>query len=419
MASQNTFTQANSDKIIMDDSVNIDASQNFIEESTELETFTKWDDDNLDMKRNVLRGVYAYGFDEPSPIQQKSIISVLNGRDIIAQAQSGTGKTGAFTIASLNKVDKKKKDTQVVILSPTRELATQTYEVVENINQFYKITSKLLVGGTSSEEDIESIKSETPQIVIGTPGRFHDMLKRGVINSKTIRFFVLDEADEMLSSCFKEQMYNILQFMNQDIQIGLYSATMPPELEELTNKIMRNPVKILVKAEQLSLDGLAQFKVNVNDDMHKYQILKELYKVLSLSQSIIYCNSVSRVKELTEALKQDEFPVISIHSNMSNQERMQNFRDFKKGKYRVLISSDITARGIDVQQVAIVINFDITKNKHKYIHRVGRSARWGRKGLAINFVTRRDLMKIKDIEDTYKIQINDLPADFEKYLRAS
>lgn len=419
MASQNTFTHTNSDKTIMDEGLNIDTSQNFIEESCELETFTKWDDDNLDMKRNVLRGVYAYGFDEPSPIQQKSIISVLKGRDIIAQAQSGTGKTGAFTIASLNKVDKKKKTTQVVILSPTRELATQTYEVIENINQFYKITSKLLVGGTSSEEDIQSIKQEIPQIVVGTPGRFHDMLKRGVINSKTIKLFVLDEADEMLSSCFKEQMYNILQFMNQDIQIGLYSATMPPELEELTNKIMRNPVKILVKAEQLSLDGLAQFKINVNDDMHKYQFLKELYKVLSLSQSIIYCNSVSRVKELTEALKQDEFPVISIHSNMSNQERMQNFKDFKKGKYRVLISSDITARGIDVQQVAIVINFDITKNKHKYIHRVGRSARWGRKGLAINFVTRRDLMKIKDIQDTYKIKIDDLPSDFEKYLRAS
>lgn len=407
------------DTTTYDASNNVAANEKIIDESQDIETFENWDDENVDLKTNVLRGVVAYGFSEPSPIQKKSIISVIKGNDIIAQAQSGTGKTGAFSVASLNVVNKKEKTTQVVILSPTRELATQTYEVVEALNQFQKLKLKLVLGGTSTDENIKDIQAETPHIIVGTPGRFHDLLKRNVISSKTIKFLVLDEADEMLSSCFKEQMYHILQFMNENLQIGLYSATMPDELSELTDKIMRNPTKILVEAEKLSLEGLKQFKINVNDDMHKYQILKELYKVLSLSQSIIYCNSVSRVKELTDALTQDEFPVISIHSSMTNQERIQNFKDFKKGKYRILISSDITARGIDVQQVAIVINFDVTKDVHKYIHRVGRSARWGRKGVAINFTSRRDFAKIKAIESHYKINIDDLPVDFEQYIRAS
>jgi translation initiation factor 4A len=364
-------------------------------------------------KMELLRGIYSYGFEQPSPIQKKAIKPLMEGRDIIAQAQSGTGKTGCFTVGTLFRIDHSKNSVQAVILAPTRELSRQILSVIEGISSTMEgVRCQLLVGGTSTETDKEKLNADKPQVIIGCPGRIHDMMRRKYLDTKNIKLVVLDEADEMLSSGFKEQVYNIFQFLPSSVQIGLFSATMPPELHSLTEKFMRDPIKILIKSEMLTLEGISQYYVALNDDNEKYESLKDLYGQISMSQCIIYCNSVKKVADLHEAMVTDGYPVCCIHSAMEKEARIESYNDFKSGKYRVLISSDVTARGIDVQQVSTVINFDVPKCVHTYLHRIGRGGRWGRKGVGINFVTKRDFRKIKEIEGYYQTVIRELPASF-------
>ena len=377
----------------------------------EITTIKSWDD--LNLKNNLLRGIYSYGFENPSPIQQKAIQPIIESNDVIAQSQSGTGKTGCFTVASLQKINENLKKTQVLIISPTRELSQQIINVLNNLGTYMKdLTTQLLVGGVSTDYDIEKYKNNTPQIAVGCPGRIFDMLKRNVIKTNDLKLLVLDEADEMLSTGFKEQIYNILNYLSNDIQIALFSATIPNELFNLTQKIMRNPVNIIVKTEMLTLEGIKQHYVNLNNDNEKYSTLKDLFESFSVSQCIIYCNSVKRVQDLYDAMKGDGYPVCQIHSSLEKNERLKNYKEFREGNQRVLISSNVTARGIDVQQVSTVINFDIPKSKETYLHRIGRSGRWGRKGVAINFITRRDITLLKDIESFYSTEISELPSNF-------
>jgi len=373
------------------------------------EEIVSWED--LDAKRELLRGIYSYGFEKPSPIQKKAIRPLFDGKDLQAQAQSGTGKTGCFAIGSLQLINCDVKETQIMILSPTRELSIQTKKVIDSIgSQFPNLVTQLLIGGTSTDDDILLLYENPPHIVIGCPGRVHDMLRRKKLKSDKLKLIVLDEADEMLSQGFKEQVYNIFQYLPKEIQVALFSATMPDILNSLTEKFMRNPVKILVKAEQLTLEGIEQFYVALENDDQKYDTLKDLYGIFSVSQCIIYCNSVRRVQDLYDAMVQDNFAVCQIHSNMEKTERQQSYTEFSSGKHRVLISSNVTARGIDVQQVSTVVNFDVPKCVHTYLHRIGRSGRWGRKGMGINFVTRRDARKMKEIEQHYHTEIKELPS---------
>jgi len=377
----------------------------------EPEIFTKWDE--LDINQSILRGIYSYGFESPSPIQGKSIISIIKGKDIIAQAQSGTGKTAAFSVGALARVNISLKTNQILILSPTHELTNQIYEVISSLSASIKnIRIKTILGKTSIEEDIESLKENTPHIIVGCQGRVYDMIRRRFIKASNLNLVILDEADEMLSSGFKDQVYNIFQNLNDKVQIALFSATLPPNILQLTSKFMKNSIKICVNAESLTLEGIKQYYIALEDDRQKYLTLKDLYQHISVSQCIIYCNSVKRVTDLYEALKEDGFPVACIHSSMEKVEREKSFRDFRTGKSRVLISSDITARGIDIQQVSVVINFDIPRDIHIYLHRIGRSGRWGRKGTGINFITRKDTRKMNDIENYYATQIDEFPADF-------
>ena len=379
--------------------------------------FETWDDEKVSLNVKLLRGIYMYGFEMPSEIQKKSIIPMTRGNDIIAQAQSGTGKTGSFVVSSLQLIDHSIEKTQILLLSPTRELAEQNFKIATAMSKVLKTKMQLLIGGTSTETDKEKLQNDVPHMVVGTPGRVQDMLSRNALVSSNIRCVVLDEADEMLSSGFKDQMYNILQFMPSEVQIALFSATLPVDVLQLTNKFMRNPYRILVESKELSVEAIKQYYVSVEDDMQKYHTLKDIFKRISMAQSIIYCNSVKRVQDLTEAMNQDGFPVAAIHSSMTDDERRDCIQKFRGGKYRVLISSNLTARGIDVQQVSVVINFDITKCKHTYLHRIGRSGRWGRKGLAINFITRRDIKHMKEIETHYNTNIQELPADFDQNIR--
>jgi translation initiation factor 4A len=367
-----------------------------------------WNEMNL--KENLLRGIYGYGFENPSPIQKKGIMPILTGRDVIAQAQSGTGKTGAFTVSTLQCVDETLNEVQGLILAPTRELAIQIHDVISKIGTFIEnLKCSLLIGGRSMEQDMKELENK-PQIVIGTPGRIHDLIRRRKLNTKLIKLLVIDEADEMLSSGFKEQVYNIFQFLGNKVQVTLFSATLPAEIQSLTEKFMRDPIKILVKTESVTLEGIKQYYVALDSDTQKYETLKDLFECISVSQCIIYCNSINRVNDLYEALCKDNFPACCIHSGMEKTDREKAYKDFTNGGSRVLISSNLTARGIDVQQVSTVINFDIPKDIHTYIHRIGRSGRWGRKGMGINFITQHDIRKIREIEQYYDTQIEEMPA---------
>ena len=384
----------------------------------------EWDDPTLNLRPALLRGIYAFGFEKPSPIQKKGLIPLVQPghkgkrRDIIAQAQSGTGKTACFGVGSLQIINHELEATQVLILAPTHELASQIKGVITDIGRFEKVKVQLLVGGTSVDADRQKLDEEPPHIVVGTPGRVHDMIRRKYLKTEKIDMIVLDEADEMLSAGFKDQIYKIFQYMHNDIQIGLFSATVPETLEQLTTRFMRNPIKILVKADMLTLQGIAQYYIRLDSDEHKYATIKDLFEGLTISQAIIYCNSTRRVDDLEEAMVQDNFPVKKIHGKMDEDERKEVHKDFKNGGCRVLITSDLFARGIDIQQVSVVINFDVPKSEHTYLHRIGRSGRWGRKGIAINFVTRHDGAKLKHFEEYYNTQISEMPGDWSKHLNS-
>ncbi len=390
--------------------------------SSEVYHIKDWEDEKLNLKKQLLRGIYSFGFENPSEIQKKAIYPFIKlnekkGRkDIVAQAQSGTGKTGAFVVSALQILNEKIKKPQVMILAPTHELAQQIDDVLIGLGQYLKIKTQLLIGGKSVDNDKKELENDAPHVVVGTPGRIHDMIRRKYLKVKDLKLIVVDEADEMLSTGFVDQVYRIFQHMPEDIQMGLFSATMPVELESLTEKFLRNPTKILVKSEELTLQGITQYYVNIEDDIQKYETIKDLFGGLNVSQAIIYCNSTRRVDDLTDAMNQDQFPVKKIHGKMSQPERKIIFKEFKSGGCRVLITSDLFARGIDVQQVSIVINFDIPKNEHTYLHRIGRSGRWGRKGVAINFQTKYDSQRLKKFEEYYETKINELPMDYASKL---
>jgi superfamily II DNA/RNA helicase len=379
-------------------------------EDDTIELINQWDD--LDIDPSILRSIYAYGFEKPSPIQRRGIKPLVDGRDVIGQAQSGTGKTGTFSIGVLSRINLAKNETQALIMSPTHELTRQITKVIKSLSEMMDgILIKTIIGGSSIDEDVTFMRDKKPHIIVGCPGRVYDMIRRRHINASTIKMVVLDEADEMLSQGFKDQIYNIFQHLNKDVQIALFSATLPPNITALADQFMRNPVKIKVAAEQLTLEGIKQYFVAVQDDHQKYVTLKDLYGTFSSAQTIIYCNSVKRVIELYEAMIEDGYPVCCIHSSMDHDARKNAISDFSSGTARFLISSNVTARGIDIQQVSLVINFDLPRDVHTYIHRIGRSGRWGRKGTGINFITRRDVQQIKEIEEYYHCQIDELPVN--------
>jgi superfamily II DNA/RNA helicase len=371
-----------------------------------------WDD--LEINSLLLRGIYSYGFEVPSIIQQKAIKPLIMGKDIVVQAQSGTGKTATFTIGALANVDVSDNNTQVLVLSPTKELTIQTAKVFTGLGSMMEgLRVQTLYGGSVVEEGSSFSNKKTPHVICGCPGRVFDMMRRSKISCKKIKLIILDEADEMLSAGFKEQVYSIFQYFNSNIQVALVSATLPDSINAIVEKIMRNPVRISVKREALTLEGISQYYIAVDDDRQKYATLKDLYSLISISSSIIYCNSVKRVQDLYEAMKEDDFSVCRIHSSMDKEERAASFEDFRVGRSRVLISSNVTARGIDIQQVSIVVNFDIPKCVNIYLHRIGRSGRWGRKGVGINLITRRDVPKLKEIEQHYATQISEMPGNLE------
>lgn len=354
-------------------------------------------------------------FERPSAIQQRAIVPVIKGHDVIAQAQSGTGKTATFSISILQQIDPAIKGTQALILAPTRELAQQIQKVVIALGDYMNIECHACVGGTNVREDMAKLQ-EGVHVVVGTPGRVYDMINRRALRSDTIKIFCLDEADEMLSRGFKDQIYEVFQLLPQDTQVVLLSATMPADVLEVTKKFMRDPVRILVKRDELTLEGIKQFYIAVEKEEWKLDTLCDLYETVTITQAVIFCNTRRKVDWLTEKMHAREFTVSAMvslkmlltvailtrlryqHGDMEQKQREVLMKEFRSGSSRVLITTDLLARGIDVQQVSLVINYDLPTNRENYIHRIGRGGRFGRKGVAINFVTTEDVRMLRDIE---------------------
>ena len=371
--------------------------------------------DTLQLSDNLLRGIYSYGFENPSEIQKKAVPKVISERDLIAQAQSGTGKTGAFLIGALQKIDIEEKSTQVLILAPTHELVHQIYEVAKELSSYMNINIIEVVGGTNVGDCMKKL-DQNPHIIIGSPGRVLDMIQKNHLYTDKIKSLIFDEADETLSYGFKETIYNIVRTISPNTQICLFSATMPDEIVELSDKFMNNPEKILVNKEQLTLEGITQFYINIKVNDWKFDVLKDLYDTINISQCIIYINSKNKLMEIYNRLMQENFPVSYIHGDLTSVERKEVMENFRSGKSRILLSTDLLSRGIDVQQLSLVINFDLPKTKEVYIHRIGRSGRYGRKGVSINLVSDRDMNYMKEIEEFYDTTIKEMPQNLEDYL---
>jgi translation initiation factor 4A len=366
--------------------------------------------DNMELTDELLRGIYAYGFERPSAIQQRAIIPVIKNYDCIAQAQSGTGKTATFSIAILQKIDVSISAVQALILAPTRELAQQIQKVVIALGDFMNVECHACIGGTNVREDMKKLESGV-HVVVGTPGRVYDMINRRAFRTDKMKMFVLDEADEMLSRGFKQQIYDVFQLLPPQTQVVLLSATMPQDVLEVTTKFMRDPVRILVKRDELTLEGIKQFYIAVEKEEWKLDTLCDLYETVTITQAVIFCNTRRKVDWLTDKLHQREFTVSAMHGDMEQGQREVIMKEFRSGSSRVLITTDLLARGIDVQQVSLVINYDLPTNRENYIHRIGRGGRFGRKGVAINFVTNDDVRMLRDIEQFYNTQIDEMPMN--------
>lgn len=384
-----------------------------LESSEDLEIFRTFDSMNL--KEPLLRGIYAHGYEKPSPIQQRAIIPIIKGRDVIVQSQAGTGKTAVFCIGSLQVVDLSLREPQVLILSPTRELAEQSQHVALALGDLMNAEVHSVIGGKSIQEDISRLEHGL-HIVSGTPGRVYDMINRRYLRTRSLKMLVLDEADDLLDRGFKVQIYEIYRYLPPSIQVVIVSATFPQAILEMTTQFMRDPVKILVKRDELTLEGIKQFFIHIEKDEWKFETLCDLYKNMSITQTVIFCNSKERVEWLTQKLRQDNFMVSCMHSGLVQKERDAIMSDFRKGVSRVLIATDIWGRGLDVQQVSLVINYDLPNNRELYIHRIGRSGRFGRKGIAINFVTNEEMWRLKDIEQYYSTQIDEMPLNVHEFI---
>ena len=379
---------------------------------TEIKNFDSFDDMEF-LRDELLMGIFDYGFKNPSKIQNLTIKNIFDGYDIIAQSQSGTGKTGAFTIGALSVVDPKLNYPQIIIMATTRELATQIHFVISNLSKHMNIRIELAIGGTkiineSSRDPYKHIRQS--HIIIGTPGRIYDYIERKAFNPKKIKMFVMDEADALLKNDFVDQIKTIFNQLDAACQVIIFSATYTEEILGIAESITSDPKKkILMKYEELSLDLIKQYKVEVKYDNFKYATLADLYTKLQIGQCIIFVNSINNANQVEKRLIKDGFGVSKIHSELDTEKRTSVLKDFRLGVTRVLIATDVLSRGIDIEQIGIVINYDLPRDYAQYIHRIGRSGRFGKIGVAINFIADNDFENLEGLENHYKIKIDNMP----------
>jgi translation initiation factor 4A len=378
-------------------------------EQYELKEYDKFDD--MDLPSELLRGIYAYGFEKPSKIQQKAIKPIAEGRDILAQASSGTGKTGSFVIGSVSRIDINLQKVQVLCMAPTRELAQQIHIVASSIGDPMGLKVYAAMGKTPVRDDVRSLERGV-HFLIGTPGRIYDLMNRKAFTTEYIKVIIIDEADQMLEDRFRDQLEYIFRMgFPSTTRCALFSATMNAGVIEFAEGLLVNPVRILVPPEEVSLKGIRQYRIDLEREEWKFEVLLDLYKNLSVAQGLIYCNKRQKAEWLAEKMTSAGFPITCIHGDMDVKDRMDRMTSFRKGDTRILISTDLLARGIDVQQVSLVINYELPTQIDNYIHRIGRSGRFGRKGTSINLLSTEDKRVMKEIEDYYSIVIETLPED--------
>lgn len=381
---------------------------------TEDVTNTKGNDfEDYFLKRELLMGIFEKGFEKPSPIQEESIPIALTGRDILARAKNGTGKTAAFCIPVLERVDVSRSDIQAMLLVPTRELALQTAQVCKELGKHLKVEVMVTTGGTTLKDDIMRLY-QIVHIVVATPGRIVDLASKNVAKLSSCGILVMDEADKLLSPEFKEPIEQLIGYLPPDRQIMLYSATFPVTVKEFKDRWLRKPYVINLM-DELTLKGVTQFYAFV-EEKQKVHCLNTLFSKLRINQSIIFCNSVNRVELLAKKITELGYSCFYIHAKMLQSHRNRVFHDFRNGLCRNLVSSDLFTRGIDIQSVNVVINFDFPKNAETYLHRVGRSGRFGHLGLAVNLITYDDRLNLYRIEQELGTEIKPIPPQIEERL---
>lgn len=391
------------------------------QQQQDIPVYDKFDD--MGLSEGVLRGIYGYGLENPSVIQKKAIVPMSKGRDVLMHAQSGTGKTAAFTTGMLERLDTSAEEIQAIILSPTRDLAKQTHRVVLALGDYINIRSHLSIGQQDLRTDIAGLRT-FPHVVTGTPGRILGNMSKGHLCTRNLKILVLDEVDVMLSEGFRDQVADIIAMVPQDTQVVVASATYNEDVHRIASKIQRDPVKIVLLKEEVSLAGIKQFYIDCecssrDVDRVKLSILFDLYQRLHLNQTIIFVNSRRKAMWLADEMDHEDHTVSVIHGEMTQAERDQTLREFINGASRVLVATDIVARGIDVQTVSVVINFDLCNDRANYMHRIGRGGRFGRKSIAVNLLTsldRRDVANIRGLEEYYNIIIDEMPQDVLQYI---
>ncbi len=367
--------------------------------------------DEMGLSDTLTRGIYNYGFELPSKIQQLAIVPMSQQNDILAQSQSGTGKTGAFTIGALSTVDSSLKAPQVLIMCPTRELSQQTERVAQAIGSYMGLKVLSATGGNQIRADVTSLKNGA-QFIVGTPGRIFDLICRGELSVEHIRYVILDEADQMLEDLFADQIRSILNSkFPSTARLALFSATMPKNVLEIAENYLCNPVRILLPPDEVTLEGIKQYYVQLEREDWKLPVLLDLYQQITVNQALIYVNKRQKAEWLAKQLSSHGFTLEFIHGEMEVAERKKRMEDFRSGMIRVLISTDLLARGIDVQQVSLVINYEMPIQRENYIHRIGRSGRYGKKGSAINIICGDEINAVKEIESHYSTIIQELPED--------
>ena len=372
----------------------------------------------MKLRPELLRGLYAFGFQVPSAIQQRAIIPIARGRDVIAQSQSGTGKTATFCTGILQNIDPARREPQALVLSPTRELAQQIQKVCLALGRNMSVQVHACIGGTRLNEDLRALGGSGGgvHVVSGTPGRVYDMICRKCLSTRHVKMLVMDEADEMLREGFKEKIFDIYRYLPPRTQVVLSSATLTPQVLELTERFMTDPVRILVKRDELTLEGIKQYFIAVEKEGYKFDTLTDLYDSVTITQAVVFCNTRKKVEWLAAQMRRANFAVVAMHGEMPQTERDEIMNRFRRGECRVLITTDLWARGIDVTQISMVINYDIPNNREQYIHRIGRSGRFGRKGVAINLVTDEELPILRDIEMFYATQIDEMPENIQDFV---
>jgi len=366
--------------------------------------------EDFNLKEPLLRGVLSYGFEKPSLMQRRVIPLLVEGHHTIVETQSGTGKTAAYVLAALQKADPEVMATQALVLAPTRELACPIQKVAAAIGNELRVNTHSLIGGNDMRTDIDKLR-DGQHFVVGTPGRVSDHIRNRHLRLDYLKMFLLDEVDEMMSRGFKGLIFDTVEMLPQEVQLAVMTATIPPDLLEFLKMFLRHPVHIKFRRKELTLEGTRQFYVEIEKEEFKLDTLSDLLEVLTMPQMVIYCNTRRKLNFVSDQLDKRGFTSSSLHAELDHNERELILQEFRSGASRLLLSTDLLARGDSSIPAAVVVNFDLPANMENYLHRVGRAQRFGRKHVAINFVTNHDVRTMKDIEKYYHTQIEEMPMD--------